>query len=176
MPLCKEGRKAVSRNLGILIAVACVASLELSCDQPEGGVTAEGFAIYLLADPSMSLGDLRQEDLENLTLAETPLITVKDVKSYSWSDHSFSVTAEALARLEAAGHRPFVVTVNQQRVYLGTFHSSYSSLYPGGVPIIRVTPAGPDLRFIPPMLPESVDLRGDERIRKSLEAAGVLVE
>ena len=166
----------MGRSCGILIALACVASLQLSCGQPQDGVTAEGFAMYLLADPSTPLGDLSQQDLEDLTLAETPLMTVRDITSYSWRDHSFSVTPQALARLEAAGHRPFVVTVNQQRVYLGTFHPSYSSLYPGAVPIIRVTPAGPDLKLLPPLLAETVDLRGDERIRQSLEAAGVLVE
>ena len=163
------------RNSGVIVALACVASLLLSCRGPKGGATAEGFAIYLFADASASLGDLSQQDLYNLALAERPLMTVRDVASYSWADHSFSVTPEALPRLKAAGYRPFVVTVNQQRIYLGTFQAMHSSLHPGGVPVIMVTPAGPDLRLLPPSLSGTVDLRGDERIRESLEAAGVLL-
>jgi len=75
---------------------------------------------------------------------------------------------------------PFVAVADGERIYLGAFTSSFSSI-PLSVPCITVPsldttrPANSvriDLGYPGPFLKTNIDPRSDERIRKALAALG----
>ena len=142
----------------------------------------EQFAIYRLADSTLSVADAAKWDLGDLTLEADPFMATTDIIAYSWSDHVFDVTPAMLARLEDIGARPymsrgmpFVVMVGEERRYLGAFWYGYSSLAPT-VPHITVAPLFRPLRLRQswPIVDDAVDLRQDERVHGALKRAGLL--
>jgi hypothetical protein len=116
-----------------------------------------------------------------LVLASDPTIRTIDLSAYYWTSHSFvplptlDSVLKQMARLPGKTMGvPFVVTVGEERIYLGTFWWAYSSSLPT-VPSIELITPGPYTIAAPPLSSEP-DKRGDPRIRESLRDAGVLVE
>ena len=68
---------------------------------------------------------------------------------------------------------PFVVTVGKERIYVGTFWWSYSSMRPLNCAFIEVL--GP-IPYKIELGIDAVDKRNDPRIINSLRKAGILVE
>jgi hypothetical protein len=71
------------------------------------------------------------------------------------------------------GGIPFVVTVGNERIYLGAFWYAYSSLAPQ-VPYIEVT--FNEHRICRGWIDQADDKRNDRRIYDALKRAGVLTE
>ena len=114
--------------------------LSIGCSH-EGNVNSyrrsNELGFYLLADPSISAVEARQEALSDLQLAEEPLFDLDDIEYYDWGSHRFSISERAFIALRnvvKAHHSvsgiPFVVVVNQQPRYLGAFWFAYSSIGP----------------------------------------------
>jgi hypothetical protein len=161
--------------------VATLVALLAACSRSSLRAPASTFAIYTLQDTTLTVADAATRDLDGLVLQPTPFLTEADLASYSWSEHSFSVTPAMRSRLETLGAKPyksagipFVVLVGDERVYLGAFWYGYSSSYPR-VPYVVLPPMG-TLKLRVPAAGEVADPRGDRRVHESLKRAGLLVD
>jgi hypothetical protein len=158
-----------------------------SChDLGEGNSASGEWAIYRLADPAITSYQLRNAPTPNMTLAAVPLISVRDLRAYHWKSHVLEFTPEVGKRIDSISRAsgtsrgiPFVVTLDRQPVYVGTFWWSYSSLAPW-CPYWDITVPNSDsisvgaielLEFY-----QGSDPRSDRRLYASLKTAGVLVE
>ncbi len=172
------------KNLFIPLIIAI---LVLSCSKDKNPVFdyTQGFAFYLLADSTVTAVDAEKQPIGNLDLSEVPIISITDIISYKWDDHSFSLTSEAAGRLEPIVNSratvfgiPFVVAVDEERIYLGAFWYLYSSVTPS-FPHINVTGFSSDtspitLKIERSWIEQEPDERDDQRIYRVLEGAGVL--
>ncbi len=147
----------------------------------------QDFAIFLLADRTLSAVDAAKESIEALPLVDDPIISASDLAYYKWSTHSFALKLLAEARLRACAKSrqstfgiPFVVVVRDERIYLGGFWYSYSSYAPD-FPTIDVTDyvlkeeKSITLTIEKSWRGDQVDKRNDPRIYQALKAAGVLI-
>ena len=88
-------------------------------------VTGNGprLSIFLVQKPSALL--------DNVELAETPLLTDADIVSYNWEDHYIVFTDEGFKKLPTStdvgvSGKPFVVVADGKRCYLGAFWTGFS--------------------------------------------------
>ena len=155
------------------VVYSCVSSKGIP---PEG----EGFAIYLLAQ---DIPVSEMPIVSHLVLADEPLVSLKDIVSYSRKSHEIELTAQAYQRLlelkVPTSGQVFVVCVGRQPVYWGAFWATYSSMSFDGVTIL--VPLSPDRHTIRLELgypSESFfsgeDPRPDPDIIQSLQQAGKL--
>lgn len=96
-----------------------------------------GLNFYFLKDTSITASQSMNLKLEDFKLADAPYITYKDMEYYKWSDHSFVIDTNKVKIIYNKCENnmsvfgiPFVVTVDENRVYLGAFWFAYSSLAP----------------------------------------------
>ncbi|MBP6965217.1 MAG: hypothetical protein KBC96_12515 [Armatimonadetes bacterium] len=146
-------------------------------------------SIYLAEDETLTALDALKMDLREIKLQWKPLFTLDDFACYSWKDHWFKLTPEALKRLPKAAPPenrllkgiPFVLFVNGERVYMGAFWTWISSLtFPN--PVIVA-----DEMWLPSRLnwltidraypgwteeQNEDDIRNSPALQKALEAAG----
>ncbi|MDH4209762.1 MAG: hypothetical protein OEV76_12865, partial [Anaerolineae bacterium] len=102
-----------------------------------------GFSIYLLAD-EMPATELAGVALSDLQLRIEPLVSARDIISYSRQTHEIELTVEAYERIrqlftlpvEVRGI-PFVVCVGTDRIYAGAFMTPASSISFDGVVILE---------------------------------------
>jgi hypothetical protein len=139
------------------------------------------FAIYKLADTTLTEAGARNLSLNSLELSSSAFLTETDILAYYWPTHSFTARASVdttftqMGRLLGrSGGVPFVVIASNSRIYLGTFWWGYSSSIPQGAYILIGSPSPYTIRR--EALSSVPDLRGDQRIHDALESAGVLVE
>lgn len=143
----------------------------------------EGLAIYLLAEEGPA-SLLEGVALDDLALAETPIIGPADIRAYDAGTHTMSISEEAMARVRElfeppvpTGGVPFVMTANGERIYAGAFWTMLSSLSYDGVVILDPLPLSSvmpgDLRitlgYPAPELFTGEDPRSDPRILEALE-------
>lgn len=115
-------------------------------------------AIYLVREPSALL--------ENIKLAETPLLTDKDIVSYNWEEHRIVFTNEGFKKLPTStevgvGGKHFVLVVDGKRCYLGAFWTGISSMS-CPYPVIDVMRAGNNIATIQRAYPQSQFGVGDD--------------
>ena len=174
----------------IFVALILILFTLSACQSPtdDDQVTREGepFAIYLVADEQITGPALKNYDLDQLPLAEMPIIAAQDIISYDWEQHGFNLEEEAYLRLIAifmaglpSSGVPFVVTSYQQPIYAGAFWTPFSSLSFDGVVIMQpLDPAAQTLYFNLGYPREEnftgEDPRSDPRIQQALEEAGIL--
>jgi len=122
-----------------LLALFIICSLFISCYIIEPESTTSKFAIYLLADTTITINNLPDKPIDEFVLARSPLISLDDIITYEWPIHLVHVkqTAERrLTNLSKPGtliDRPFIVIVNGERIYMGAIwpaHYSTMCLYP----------------------------------------------
>jgi hypothetical protein len=153
----------------------------LACESGVESSRASAFAIYRLQDAKLTASQVWNQPLEDLVLADIPLLTLEDLKSYTWQTHEFTVTAAVDSQLAIlrrtlgpTGGIAFVVTVEKERVYLGAFWYPHSSLIPQ-VPYIDIV-SDPHCIRRWEGLQSQIDPRNDPRIYRALKNAGVLIE
>lgn len=180
-PMSGPGMAGSGRTMTSRMLVATLVALLAACSRSSLRAPAATFAIYTLQDTTLTVADAATRDLDGLVLEPTPFLTGADLTTYSWSDHSFSVTPAMRSRLETLGAKPyksagipFVVLVGDERLYLGAFWYGYSSSWPR-VPYVVLPPVG-SLKLHVPAIGEVADPRSDERLRASLKRAGLLVD
>jgi hypothetical protein len=144
-----------------------------------------GLSIHLLAD-ELPAAELSSLDLSEIKLQDEAIVSAQDIISYSRSTHQIELTAEAYARIRQlyelrvrVNGLPFVVSVGDDRIYAGSFWTPVSSLSFDGVVVLQ--PFDPDQRVLcialgypSPQFFAGQDPRSDERILRSLQAAGKL--
>ncbi len=145
-----------------------------------------GLAIYLLEDEELTGLEAGELELEELTLAEGPVLTEHEIIAYGWDSHMIWVREGALSDwpqpldVSVLGI-PFVVVAGGQRRYLGAIWHGLSS-YPFEHPVILLEWFGPvekpdSLLKIERCFPGSctlTDERDDPLVKQTLLEAGVL--
>ena len=139
------------------------------------------FAFYLLRDSTIASHQILKVFIDSLALASMPLFTAHDIKTYSWSTHTFVLKPKIdsiFKRLCTIGRKshdiPFVVKVGSERIYLGEFLSPYSSLSPQCT-YISIGSSSP-YKLNCSKFASQPDKRSDKRIYDALQTAGVLIE
>ena len=142
------------------------------------------FAIYLVAGPvDNRLTVHGTGNWTHLPLLRAPIITERNLHAYEWKTHTLRLKGgmlpASLGRVPVQGI-PFVVVAAGEKIYLGTFMTTFSSMAVA-VPAIVADPIRGDLAtmVIDRTYPggdsgPGPDPRNDERIRRALEAAGKL--
>ena len=143
--------------------------------------TGDEWAIFRLADTTLTSDKVWNKPLESLQLESAPFITARNIKFYHWASHSIEGTPQFDALLDrittswgTVFGRPFVVVAQGERIYLGTFWWAYSSLMPQ-CPYIETISSKPRRIELPP-LHQGVDPRFDPRIYHALKNSGILLE
>ncbi len=139
------------------------------------------FAFYLLRDSTVGISRILGVALDSLALSSTPLFRDTDIKTYSWSTHSFTLKPKAdsiFTPFLVLGRKlrsiPFVIMVGNERIYLGEFWSPYSSLSPQCAYVFISSKSPYRISYSKPA--SQPDRRSDKRIHEALQVAGVLVE
>ena len=86
---------------------------------------AASFAIFLVVNPS--------GNLQEVQLADRPILTEADIVSYDWATHTVELSDAGLKRLPTSaevgtGGKRFVVVANGRRCYQGAFWTAVSSV------------------------------------------------
>jgi hypothetical protein len=170
----------MNRTRLVVFAILTVLTL-VACQRRE----SVGFSIHLLADEVLAT-EMSSLDLSEVELQDEAIVSAEDIISYSRSTHDIELTAGAYARIQQlfefpvrVSGMPFVVSVGSDRIYAGAFWTPASSLSFDGVVILQ--PFDPDqhviriaLGYPSPHAFTGQDPRSDERILRSLQAAGKL--
>jgi hypothetical protein len=143
------------------------------------------FGLWLLADEDLTAVQAATLPLASLPLAFQPLLALLSVSYYSQSSHRLALDSwysgaylvNSLPELGTGGV-PFVVTVDEERVYLGAFFTSLSSEGFDG-PVIVVEDIGETSFVIEPSYPGNEPLpepdpRADPRLMELFSSAGKL--
>jgi len=148
---------------------------------PHDSKLTNGFAIYKLADTTIQASSVWGASLDSLELNSKPFLTQTDLEAYFWSTHMFVANARVDSEFshmkylpgKSAGV-PFVVVVDQSRIYLGAFWWNYSSSMPQGSFIVVGAPSPYVImhRYGAPV----PDKRNDPRIYDALRVGGILHE
>jgi hypothetical protein len=141
----------------------------------------EGFAIYLTRD---DIPVSQMPALSHVEIAETPLISAKDIKAYTWDTHEIELAAKSYDRLAElkvpTSGKSFVVCVDKQPVYWGAFWTPFSSQSFDGVTIWVLPFSKPgntiqlELGYPSSGFYQGDDPRDSPEIMQSLEQAGKL--
>jgi len=99
------------------------------------------FSIYLVKD--LSITEAISKKLNDLPLETIPVLTDKEIRTYNWTEHEFTMKEgisleEKLEGKVPASGKPFVVVVDNERIYLGSFWSAFSSQF-NPIDIPRIT-------------------------------------
>jgi hypothetical protein len=156
----------------------------VSCEKCDCDVEGE-VEFYLLSAYDTMEGS-PEIDLATLVLAENPILSYADLKSYNAKAYYFKLTDLARERIEGMDHSvagtAFAVTASKEVVYTGYFLPSYSSL---GMQWIVIDPLFWHLSnrmYVKLGYPGSIegeeipDLRNDDRILGIFRRDGNLVE
>lgn len=109
----------------------------------DGNATTHKFAIYLVKTDSNGL-EFDSKDIDKFDLQPEPVITEKDIASYNWntnfpSDPAYKNKSSFTLKdgvavwggIKGSGIYPFVVTVDNVRVYVGEFVFPITSMGTG---------------------------------------------
>ncbi len=146
-------RKVTFYIVGILLSILV---LTVGCEKAiEEQPTVNSFEIYLATLESVS--EFGYFDYENLVLEENPILTDNDIRAYYWMNHEIELTSTYIDKIndnpggnvlyqdngsfrqyEQGGSRLlkafqydcFVIVINGERVYSGTFSYSPIMSYP----------------------------------------------
>ena len=154
------------------------------------------FAIYLVKD--LSSFDAAKTDLNELPLESEPIITEKNLPAYYWKSNVLKFDSIALSdelmKVTGTSGKPFVLTTNGERVYLGTLWTPMSSAVPPeDTPVLNILSSGPIIDKLNKdgynISPESNEIyleisapfkgkdnRNDARIYNALKDADILIE
>ncbi len=172
--------------LAAILLVLTLSACGSPFDDNEPMLGGEPFELYLVADPQITGTQLQNYDLDELPLAEDPLIATDELVNYVWEFHAFDLTQDAYQKLIIAFSRglpasglPFVIVAYGERIFAGAFWSPISSVSYDGVTIIQpfdpssqpllITLGYPDASYF-----EGEDPRNDPRLESALDDAGVL--
>jgi len=165
----------------ILAFIVMILPTLVSCSTTPTPAFDEGFAIYLLRE---NISPQQPVDLDLLELAQHPILSSKDIVSYTRATHDIELTQNGYLTIAALSLPvtgiSFAACVNGQPIYTGAFWPGYSSLSFDGIVIdpilasmehtfIHIQLGYPGLDFF-----DAVDPRSDPRILQALDRAGKL--
>ena len=168
------------KTILILLALASLFGSSFVFSQENSDPFKSEFAIYCLKDTLITTAQALKFNLYSLELAAEPFLAMRDIKRYHWSTHVLDVQPRIDSILDKMGAMwyksagvPFVVEVDYQRIYLGTFWWYYSSSTP---PIAYILLSTSNLKISYNSFCQQPDKRNDKRIHDALDKAKKLVE
>ncbi|MBN2279850.1 MAG: hypothetical protein JXQ65_04650 [Candidatus Marinimicrobia bacterium] len=126
------------KNMIILIITFMI----VSCDKnPTNSKSEYGFAIYFLKNEDLKIKDVFDKDIEDLKLASDPWLIDEDIRFYDWSDHCIYLKNDKEHLRKYLNYndgwdepylwnKPYVVTANNKRCYMGYFNVFSSIKWP----------------------------------------------
>lgn len=168
--------RGMKRTFLILLLVILLAGCAPKTAEPAGEL-----AFYLTAEP-ISGGDILLADLDELALAEEPLIAADEILSYSVETHDLEVAPAVIERLNAltvpVSGLGFVAVLGDEPLFAGAVWTPISSLSYEGVTIWTMLNEGGVVHLYSgyPGMDEPMgdDPREDERMLAALRQAGKL--
>lgn len=124
----------------IFIILLAILFLVLGCNKDNNDITVHDFSIYLVRN--LSATEAMSKNLDELPLENLPILTDKEINIYNWEEHTFvlnegfSLEEKLEGKVPLSG-KPFVVVVDSERIYLGSFWTPISSLYIAEIPKIN---------------------------------------
>lgn len=175
-------------NIRITCILLCFLGVFVNNCEKENESEYEGiFSIYISDSTNYST----IPNLNTIQVNDSPFLTIEKITSYNWNTHEITYTSTVWEELKEWGnliHKIFIVVVNEDRIYWGSFMDDLDS---GGSqnPVIKLIPRYPDDRNT---IPESLiidraypgyigsendqDIREDSRIYEVLLKNGKLIE
>ncbi|MFZ5986800.1 MAG: hypothetical protein ACOYWZ_06725 [Bacillota bacterium] len=91
------------------------------------------FALYFVKE--LNNDEASKIDINELPLEDKPIITNSDEGQYIWDDTYLGINKEVFKNRSKFMYKPFVLVVNNKRVFQGVFFSNSSSMLcpPNGV-------------------------------------------
>jgi len=128
----KRGVLNISFKSKLFITLNVMLFLIIGCSNGNKESAVKEFAIYIVKD--LSTTEALSKKLDDLPLETTPVLTDKEIKTYNWTEHDFTMMEgisleEKLEGKVPASGKPFVVVVGNERIYLGSFWSLLSSQF-----------------------------------------------
>ncbi|QGQ96415.1 hypothetical protein EHS13_16755 [Paenibacillus psychroresistens] len=130
----------ISSNIKLIVILNVMLLLIVGCNDKVRSVNE--FSIYLVKD--LSTTEAMSKKLDDLPLETIALLTDKEISTYNWTEHEFTMKEgisleEKLEGKVPASGKPFVVVVGNERIYLGSFWSSFSSQFKPDIDIPRIS-------------------------------------
>ncbi|AJS58544.1 hypothetical protein [Paenibacillus sp. IHBB 10380] len=121
-----------SSKIKLFVILNVILFLIVGCNNGNKERAVNEFSIYLVKD--LSTTEAMSKKLDDLPLETIPVLTDKEIRTYNWTEHEFTMKEgisleEKLEVKVPAGGKPFVVVVGNERIYLGTFWSHLSSQF-----------------------------------------------
>ena len=141
-----------------------------SCKNPVGSKKGSGVNIYFLKDEKLTIRDVMEKPLSNLELHWKPWILSDDILSYKWSSHIIYLKKEIPLSIEDTSlfEKPFIVTANKERCYLGYFYFTFSSWIAFNYAHISLPQPFDKTIYISYSGEKAKDPRNDSRIKECL--------
>ncbi|MTI58376.1 MAG: hypothetical protein FH762_00015 [Firmicutes bacterium] len=168
-------------NKRVIIFIILVAMLLLvsSCDMGSSVKKTHVLSIYLVKD--LSTKEAMERNIDELLLESFPVLTDKEVERYNWEKQTFYIKDGISLEQKLEGKvpldgKPFVLTVDGERIYLGSFWNLLSSLYYFDIPTINSVWSGEidNKKYHIQYGLEGQDPRDDRRIYSALKSLGKL--
>ena len=166
------------KNLFILLYLA----LLFRCGDSLSPSDEKEFGIYLLKDTALTTSDAKELPLTSLQVQDSPIISMNDVETYNWAEQIITLTPEAFERFGKVGEKvkstfglPFVVVVEEIRIYLGNIYPSYSSYLHEDLPSVAVAPFT-EMKISRAPDKSLADQRMDERIYQIMKTKNKIKE
>ncbi|MBP1995066.1 hypothetical protein [Paenibacillus eucommiae] len=118
--------------LAIINVILLIIILNVGCNNGNKENAVNEFSIYLVKD--LSVAETMSTKLDDLPLEDIPLLTDKEIRTYNWKEHEFTMMEgisleEKLEGKVPASGKPFVVVAGNERIYTGSFWSYLSSQF-----------------------------------------------
>ena len=171
----------MDKNLNILIIILLFFT---NCSKDYNPLSIQNnsnFSIYLLKDSNITFQEAEKSKLNDLILNDVPWLSINQISMYDFSTHNIYLKTSKDDLFEGMMNnnhifkdflvKPFVLIAGNQRIYLGSFISSLSSIAFAGPHINDL-----DQIFYPSDVlvlngcgyDERIDVRNDNRIRDAL--------
>jgi hypothetical protein len=161
----------------VALIMICAIIILSGCTASKG----EGFAIYLTKE---DIPPAKMEALSHVNIATQPIISIKDIVTYSSQTHEIKLTEEAFERISQLDvpvrGKSFMVCVDKQPIYWGALWTPISSMSFDGITIWKPLNKEPNIITLELGYPSSSFYRGEDprnnaEVIKSLEQAGKLI-
>lgn len=142
----------------------------------------DNFSIYLLENDTLTTNIAEEENFLKLKLKNDPIFQYDDIISYEIQNHkvilkhrlSYYLDADSTKVFSSVLGYPFVLIANDEKIYMGSFTTAYSSYAAPNIPIIEdFSINNEENSFIisgAPIIDDTtyIDIRNDMRIINAL--------
>jgi hypothetical protein len=166
-------------KIKIFVILNVLLFLIVGCNNGNKGSDINEFSIYLVKE--LSTTEAMSKKLDDLPLETVPVLTDKEIGTYDWTEHEFTMKEgisleEKLDGKVSLSGKPFVIVVGNERIYLGSFWSYLSSLYNPDIPTISSGwNKGNDNDMYKIQYGKNQDPRDDTKIFEALKGLGKVI-